>query len=167
VEAPGTAPGSEWFIATVIYFHSRRTGTSNIGRKSEEKQGRCRGRAGEEHGELAGFGPVPNCGQAVAFPPDAAPWVGYRRETRLTLPRGWLGGVPIVAGSWSMFTTGMRRIRSRVLPAQWAAKVAMGGLAAVLSDNGSRLLVRSRCAGPPSVLDVAGQRRFGFCWRCL
>jgi hypothetical protein len=93
---------------------------------------------------LAGFGPVPNCGQAVAFPPAAAPWVGYRRETCLTLPRGWLGGVPIVAGSWSMFTTGMRRIRSRVL-----------------------LLVRSRCAGPPSVLDVAGQRRFGFCWRCL
>jgi len=31
VEAPGTAPGSEWFIATVIYFHSRRTGTLNIG----------------------------------------------------------------------------------------------------------------------------------------
>ena len=33
VEAPGTAPGSEWFIATVIYFHSRRTGTLNIGCK--------------------------------------------------------------------------------------------------------------------------------------
>jgi hypothetical protein len=33
VEAPGTAPGSEWFIATAIYFHSRRTGTLNIGRK--------------------------------------------------------------------------------------------------------------------------------------
>ncbi len=32
VEAPGTAPGSEWFIATAIYFHSRRTGTLNIGR---------------------------------------------------------------------------------------------------------------------------------------
>jgi hypothetical protein len=31
VEAPGTAPGSEWFIATAIYFHSRRTGTANIG----------------------------------------------------------------------------------------------------------------------------------------
>jgi len=34
VEAPGTAPGSEWFIATAIYFHSRRTGTPNIGGKS-------------------------------------------------------------------------------------------------------------------------------------
>lgn len=33
VEAPGTAPGSEWFIATVIYFHSRRTGTPNIAAK--------------------------------------------------------------------------------------------------------------------------------------
>jgi hypothetical protein len=33
VEAPGTAPGSEWFIATVIYFHSRQAGTPNIGRK--------------------------------------------------------------------------------------------------------------------------------------
>src|SRR5216683_6583255 len=38
VEAPGTAPGSEWFIATAIYFHSRRAGTLNIGRKSREKQ---------------------------------------------------------------------------------------------------------------------------------
>ena len=33
VEAPGTAPGSEGFIATAIYFHSRRTGTLNIGGK--------------------------------------------------------------------------------------------------------------------------------------
>ena len=30
VEAPGTAPGSEWFIAAAIYFHSRRTGAFNI-----------------------------------------------------------------------------------------------------------------------------------------
>ena len=30
VEAPGTAPGSEWFITTAIYRHSRRTGRSNI-----------------------------------------------------------------------------------------------------------------------------------------
>src|SRR5215475_5671707 len=34
VEAPGTAPGSEWFIATAIYFHSRRTGTPNISGKA-------------------------------------------------------------------------------------------------------------------------------------
>src|SRR5436305_14955396 len=34
VEAPGTAPGSEWFIATAIYFHSRRTGSPNIGCKT-------------------------------------------------------------------------------------------------------------------------------------
>ena len=33
VEAPGTAPGSEWFIATAIYFHSRQAGTPNIGGK--------------------------------------------------------------------------------------------------------------------------------------
>jgi hypothetical protein len=33
VEAPGTAPGSEWFIATAIYFHSRQAGTPNIGAK--------------------------------------------------------------------------------------------------------------------------------------
>jgi len=39
VEAPGTAPGSEWFIATTVYFHSRRTGIPNIGRKRFEKQG--------------------------------------------------------------------------------------------------------------------------------
>jgi len=40
VEAPGTAPGSEWFITTAIYFHSRRTGTLNIGAKGWERQ--CR-----------------------------------------------------------------------------------------------------------------------------
>jgi hypothetical protein len=39
VEAPGTAPGSEWFIATTVYFHSRRTGIPNIGGKGFEKQG--------------------------------------------------------------------------------------------------------------------------------
>jgi hypothetical protein len=33
VEAPGTAPGSEWFIATAIYFHSRQAGIPNIGGK--------------------------------------------------------------------------------------------------------------------------------------
>src|ERR1700744_1280360 len=38
VEAPGTAPGSEWFIATVIYFHSRRTGSPNIGPKWLKRQ---------------------------------------------------------------------------------------------------------------------------------
>jgi hypothetical protein len=38
VEAPGTAPGSEWFIATALYFHSRRTGRLNIEGKSPEKQ---------------------------------------------------------------------------------------------------------------------------------
>src|SRR5712664_3596691 len=31
VEAPGTAPGSEWFIPTAIYRHSRQAGTANIG----------------------------------------------------------------------------------------------------------------------------------------
>src|SRR5258708_22193818 len=34
VEAPGTAPGAEWVIATAIYFHSRRPGPLNIGAKS-------------------------------------------------------------------------------------------------------------------------------------
>jgi len=38
VEAPGAAPGSEWFIATAIYFHSRQAGALNIGGKSREKQ---------------------------------------------------------------------------------------------------------------------------------
>src|ERR1700753_1912022 len=38
VEAPGTAPGSEWFISTAIYFHSRRTGAPNIRSKCREGQ---------------------------------------------------------------------------------------------------------------------------------
>jgi hypothetical protein len=40
VEAPGAAPGSEWFIATALYFHSRQASPLNIGGKSLEKQGR-------------------------------------------------------------------------------------------------------------------------------
>jgi hypothetical protein len=39
VEAPGTAPGSEWFITAAIYFHSRRTGTLNIGGIAAGKKG--------------------------------------------------------------------------------------------------------------------------------
>ena len=31
VEAPGTAPGSEWFIAQAIYRHSRQADTLYIG----------------------------------------------------------------------------------------------------------------------------------------
>jgi hypothetical protein len=33
VQVPGTAPRSNWSIATAIYFHSQRTGTANIGSK--------------------------------------------------------------------------------------------------------------------------------------
>src|SRR5579872_1565496 len=39
VEAPGTAPGSDRFIATVIYRHSRRTGVLNIGVKPIRQKG--------------------------------------------------------------------------------------------------------------------------------
>ena len=54
VEAPGTAPGSEWFIATVVYFHSRRTGTSNIGWNFREGQSPF---AGARPGQFPGFRP--------------------------------------------------------------------------------------------------------------
>jgi hypothetical protein len=41
VEAPGTAPGSERFIATAVYRHSRLvTGTLNIGVKDLQKKSR-------------------------------------------------------------------------------------------------------------------------------
>src|SRR6267378_5303682 len=39
VEAPGAAPGSEWFIAAALYFHSRRAGTPNMGGKGEKNRG--------------------------------------------------------------------------------------------------------------------------------
>ena len=43
VEAPGAAPGSEWFIATAIYFHSRPSRHSQhraqVSRKTEPGQG--------------------------------------------------------------------------------------------------------------------------------
>jgi hypothetical protein len=46
IPAPGPAavPGSEWFIATAIYFHGRRTGALNIGGKSRGKKSRESGR---------------------------------------------------------------------------------------------------------------------------
>jgi hypothetical protein len=40
VEAPGTAPGSEWFIAAAIYRHSRQAGTVNIGVKRPRRKSR-------------------------------------------------------------------------------------------------------------------------------
>lgn len=51
MEAPGAAPGSEWFIATAIYFHSRRTGTLNIGRN----RGGCKGPGKGETAVANGF----------------------------------------------------------------------------------------------------------------
>src|SRR5450631_285824 len=50
VEAPGAAPGSEWFIATALYFHSRQASPLNIGGKSLEKQGRTGGCSGGKQG---------------------------------------------------------------------------------------------------------------------
>jgi len=38
VEAPGTAPGSEWFIAAAIYCHSRQAGRLNIGAKRPRRK---------------------------------------------------------------------------------------------------------------------------------
>ena len=39
VEAPGTAPGSEWFIPTAIYRHSRQAGDRNIEGKGGRRKG--------------------------------------------------------------------------------------------------------------------------------
>src|SRR5262252_4694640 len=39
VEAPGTAPGSEWFITTAIYRHSRQAGSLNIGANGLRRKG--------------------------------------------------------------------------------------------------------------------------------
>src|SRR5215471_4846722 len=39
VEAPGTAPGSEWFIAAAIYRHSRQAGSLNIEAKGSRRKG--------------------------------------------------------------------------------------------------------------------------------
>src|SRR5579871_5503130 len=40
VEAPGTAPGSEWFISTAIYRHSRQAGAPNIRAKRPKRKSR-------------------------------------------------------------------------------------------------------------------------------
>ena len=43
VEAPGTAPGSEWFITTAIYRHSRQAGSPNIGANGPKRKSGSRG----------------------------------------------------------------------------------------------------------------------------
>ena len=80
MEAPGTAPGSEWFIATAVYFHSRRTGISNIGCNSGEGQtpfdGQIRDKSGF-HGELAeragAWRCLPTGGRKSFQTPDISP----------------------------------------------------------------------------------------------
>lgn len=39
VEAPGTAPGSEWFITPPVYCHSRLRGISYIGAPARHEKG--------------------------------------------------------------------------------------------------------------------------------
>jgi len=46
VEAPGTAPGSEWFITTAIYRHSRQAGVTNIGPQDRREKSHVRSPAG-------------------------------------------------------------------------------------------------------------------------
>jgi hypothetical protein len=41
VEAPGTAPGSEWFITMTVYRHSRLPGTTNISVIGEQFKGKA------------------------------------------------------------------------------------------------------------------------------
>jgi chromate transporter len=74
VEAPGTAPGSEWFIVTVVYFHSRRTGTSNIGWNSSEGQCPSQGQAWGIFWMPPGFSPdiTPNPHVFGSSPPGLA-----------------------------------------------------------------------------------------------
>src|SRR5262245_13551936 len=59
VEAPGTAPGSEWFIATAIYRHSRQAGTPNIGANEPRRK--------SGSGGCANFSPplVSSCGERL------------------------------------------------------------------------------------------------------
>ena len=40
VEAPGTAPGSEWFITTAVYRHSRQASVHNIGPNGPRRKSR-------------------------------------------------------------------------------------------------------------------------------
>src|SRR5499427_6468146 len=92
VEAPGTAPGSEWFIAAAIYRHSRQAGRPNIGAKRPRRK--------------SGRAVLQNCGwfdRACADPPlssrltrvsrltvVAAAALSHRRELRWCVGAGVL-----------------------------------------------------------------------------
>jgi hypothetical protein len=63
VEAPGTAPGSEWFIAAAIYRHSRQAGIANIGAKQPRRKSKPRGSAAPTSVALS-FWPTRRAGAA-------------------------------------------------------------------------------------------------------
>jgi len=80
VEAPGTAPGSDRFIATAIYRHSRQAGFKNIGadgggRKSGGEGGRRGDRGG---GEATRAGHRWECSECVF--PSPRPACGERER---------------------------------------------------------------------------------------
>src|SRR5262249_47907234 len=83
VEAPGTAPGSDRFIATATYFRSRRTGIPNIGGKFREKQ--CRIATPDRVGLGPGGFAVFDCARS-----SAALWVRIMPLGGGTTPK-WLG----------------------------------------------------------------------------
>jgi chromate transporter len=83
VEAPGTAPGSEWFIATAIYRHSRQAGEANIGANGPKRKSRRRQscRRGCAISALRGFGDIgrhdKHCG----------PTIDHARRERPAMPK--------------------------------------------------------------------------------
>ncbi len=87
VEAPGTAPGSEWFIPTAIYRHSRQAGTANIG-----GNGRGRKSAGPVLFKKCGFRPDRRPGRQGLDAPSRPPshgtfYRGRRAPGRVRLER--------------------------------------------------------------------------------
>jgi len=85
VEAPGTAPGSEWFITTAIYRHSRQAGRPNIGANAPRRKAPlrqlCKASAGgrmRRPGADSGAG-IRFSGISWAF------WTGLRPHPALTI----------------------------------------------------------------------------------
>ncbi len=124
VEAPGAAPGSEWFIAAAIYFHSRRTGIPNIGSNGRRRKG-------------AGVRMPPAPGQSGASPAPAPPdCTGFHRSG------------PLADAAQAGFKPGLTNPGRDVLQGECQSTTVVAGVARRHDRSGHAGSVDERGIGP-------------------
>jgi hypothetical protein len=85
VEAPGTAPGSEWFIPTAIYRHSRQAGALNIGGNGRRRKSRRRFCSKKAERRIGSSADSPAAGSPARSPRRLPDGTFYRGRGRLAI----------------------------------------------------------------------------------